>query len=307
MYTAARWKIGALTCAALTCAALALGSCSLLFSETQTAADAGGLATDARQADAGHPDARDSAEPLRDEGLLVRYYFDDDNMVILQAADRNPDNSLTMSDGVQVGGAAGRRGLQWQMASTAGNASAALVQNAMGSLDGQTAFTIELVLDLEDAGPEETASTLVYFASGSNPTNNDFALRTYSTGMQDFSIEFLFGGGVTHSWLATGIGSRSVLHLVFDSSQEDAVDRLMLFSNGALLPPTGTTRLEPDVSPTFADSSTVVIGNSPHTNEGSIAGRMGYFAVYNEALGQDGIAGNAATLGASDDPAPSGP
>ncbi len=129
-----------------------------------------------------------------------------------------------------------------------------------------------------------------------SPPNNQYALRALETD----TLEFVFEGTVVQSWPASGIGSLSVLHLVFDSANPMALDRVRLYSNGDRLASTTQDELTLGVSPKFSDESTFTLGNAL-ANPRSIAGSIGYLGVYNEALGETAIMRNAMILQANDD------
>jgi hypothetical protein len=292
MNVASRWHLGTLACAALV-----LGSCSLLFSESVPAADAGAepldaepLGLDAR----GGGDGGTTIQELFSIGLLARYYIDEVDPVVLNDSTTN-GNKLALN-GVLLGGPDGRRGLQWSEASVFGSAGTTLEVNSIRNLAEQQAFTVELVVQALAVGSADSSVLFELLSEVGKPPNNQYALRALETD----TLEFVFEGTVVQSWPASGIGSLSVLHLVFDSANPTASDRVRLYSNGGRLASVTQDELAQGVSPKFSDASTFTLGNAL-ADPRSIAGRIGYLGVYNEALGETAIMRNAMILQANDD------
>lgn len=301
MDVASRWHLGPLACAALV-----LGSCSLLFSESVSAVDAGAepldaepLGLDARRG----IDGGTTIQELFSIGLLARYYIDEVEPLVLN--DNTTDDNKLAVDGVLIGGPDGRRGLQWSAASALGSASSTLELNSIRNLAEQQAFTVELVVQALAAGTTDSSVLFELLSEVGPAPASQYALRVFEAATEDnYTVEFVFEGVVVQSWPASGIGSRSVLHLVFDSVKSTATDRVRLYSNGNRLPSATQNELPLGVTPKLSDVSTFTLGNAL-ASPSSIEGRISYLGVYNEAFGDMAIMRNAQILNDNDDaPAP---
>jgi len=301
MDVASRWHFGTLLCAALV-----LGSCSLVFSEGEPgeASDAGGSLADAAALDAGSIlDAGpvfDAAVPLSDESLLLRYYLDDDMPPILRDVGQSPADNLVM-ESIVVSGTSGRRGLRWETASAPGGACAVLLKHTLSELEAQDTFTFEFVVRVDGAGPTAAPSILFILANDA-PGEGNTSLQVHSEEGNDYVVDFVFDGVVVQSWSDPELASRSVLHLVFASPESEGSKRVRLYSNGVELSSTSAANELAEFSVMKIDkASTFTLGNAPTQGTQSIAGKLGYFAVYHEPLTDTVISRNASILLKDDD------
>ena len=297
---------------ALACTAMLLGSCSLLFSAGETGTDAGGR-LDAATIDAGpiiDAPLPDAAPPLSVERLILRYYLDEDpgEAPFLRDIEQNPVDNLELVDDLEVTGTEGRRGLRWESPNSLGGATATLVpEHALLGLKALHTLTFELVLRVDAAGAGlQAPSTLFAFTTGAAKADNH-ALQIQQMGPDgDYLVEFVFNSAVAQSWQAPTLGERSVLHFGFDSTQLDAVNRVSLYSNGTLVPPTGQFPLVDRNATLKVDENTVfTLGNAPPPQQpSSIGGKLFYLAIYDAVLSEIVMGYNAAILISNDDQPP---
>ena len=231
--------------------------------------------------------------------MIARYYIDEVEPLVLNDSNNDDDNKLALN-GVLIGGVDGRRGLQWSQANVSGSAGSTLELNSIRNLAEQQAFTVELVVQALAVGTTGSSVLFELVSDVGASKTSQYALQAFGDDM-----EFVFEGAVVQLWPDWGIGSQNVLHLVFDSANSTATDRVRLYSEGIRLATSAPqNELPQGASPKLSDVSVFTLGNA-FAGLRSIEGRIGYLGVYNEALGETAIMQNAMILQNNDDtPAP---
>ncbi len=168
------------------------------------------------------------------------------------------------------------------------------------TLDGSTKASLEVVVRIDAVNSNTSrlihigdSSESGYFTLSTNPTNIFFNL---------------FGDGTLRGqWGAPWDGTRKVFHLVYDSTQATAADRVKLYQDGVLQSKTGGT--DPPLNETISvpNLKYFAIGNRELGGR-SVDGDITYAAVYDGALSASDISSQATALLANDDSGPpSGP
>lgn len=238
---------------------------------------------------------------MSDNGLIARYYLDEatSGEGPRSAADSAPDPiPLTMNynsgQPEWTGPAADQTGLVWTMHSSTGYA-------AFGDVD-QTKFedametpglesTIEVVVQIDDVGIADEPSRVFWI--GDNQDTGTLALLA-----GQFGLGLGYEDSLRTTWPMPAAG-RHVIHLVVDVMAADG-SRTRLFVDGVEVAPGGLDEMNQGDALSVTNGEHVHIGNT--LSEGrSIEGIIFYAGLYNAALTEPEIAGNAAVLLASDD------
>lgn len=262
----------------------------------------GGVARDGGTQDAGVRDGgtnRDSGiPPLVENGLLVRYFLDEDPQSgaarrAIDSASGEPLNleRMTSPNGpTYVEGSAGRSA-SWSVPGGAGAFGDLVSPKVLVGLQDGRRATIEIVV--EDLFPSSVTSSLVYLgpmsggALGLYVTQNQLILAL--DGSTDIRWNVVLGGPL----------QREVITVVLDTSQPFITDRVDLYLGGS---PGPSSQLGPDRhrSIKLLAGDSVFIGNGPGANA-SVGGRIGYVAIYDRPLTAAEVAANAASLRVSHD------
>jgi len=239
---------------------------------------------------------------LTTERLVVRYVLNEaarrtEPATVLDSADE-PLN-LTVDYGAvgnmsyaEVGTG---RGLQWFVAESSGTALAPIDGTKVyTALEGKTQGTIEVVTTVQAT----SGSSSRIFTIGAGPESGRFTLSANSTDR----VQFRWNDNVVAGdWpLSFSTLGRCVLHVVVDTTQATADNRVRLFLNGMLVVGnTGTVpmQFEPIV---VGPGRSLYLGNR---DEGirSFAGSLYYAALYDRPLAPSEIVKHAAYLVANDD------
>ena len=243
---------------------------------------------------------------LIEDGLVARYFLDDatEGTDPLQARDSGPAPLLNLDINyfdqelmwVTVDG---NTGITWDNINSGTKLSTAIDGTKVAdALQDVTAATLEIVARVDEARTEETC----IFWVGSGADAGRFALVTPDLN----TLRFRQGstGTLWGEW-TVDITSRTVYHVIVDTLQSTAPQRMRLFVDGV--------EQSNIASPLPMEGAMVGIGNSVDLVLGnredggrSLAGVLFYAAIYDRALGGDEIEANAAVLSTSDDTPPGG-
>ncbi len=207
------------------------------------------------------------------------------------------DLSITY-DGANPTYIAPSTGRGWSSATTTNNGRASILADStkiQTALDGSTKASIELVVRVDAASSSGTR--LIHI--GSSTESGHFTVEASPT-----KIEFyLFGETIRGEWNPAWDATRMAFHLVYDSTQPTAADRVKLYKNGVLLSKTGGT--DPPLNETISvpAGKYFVIGNR-EVGGRSLDGDITYAAVYDGALSASEISSQATALLANDDSVP---
>lgn len=247
-----------------------------------------------------------SSGALVDTGLVVRYYLDEaaSGSTPTQALDTSGVGSafnLTLDYGASAEMSytevSGNRGLD--STATEGTQGARGTVNDVSdkvrdALHGVTQATIEVVYDADVFGLNGSRIVSLMGASATfgvhgNPTLPDNHLR-------------LFVNGVEAIRTLTGMtGARKVLHMVLDTPQVTASDRLKLYLDGTQVTSFNTTTYPAQNTTLSLSASTVVMVAGQGTGSRNINGRVFYAAIYAHALTAPEVSGNYNILALDDD------
>lgn len=261
-------------------------------------------------ADGGNPADASPAGPLLGSGLLVRYYLDDavPGDEPAQIIDSAP-NPLALAVNYAGSDAAfvqdGRnRGILWDEAGNDATVSAVAgtASKLYGGLNGSTTATLEVVLSVQSA--LLAGSRVIDFSEDIAQADPLFSLEVTDTNTMELDWEGI-NGDVPGSWsLPFGSLARFVVHLVIDTGQAQAEDRVRLYVNGALATIEDGARAEQNETISVSAAMPVFFGlGNRQTGGRGFAGTMYYAAIYSQALTVAEIEQNVAHLLISDDAA----
>jgi hypothetical protein len=250
------------------------------------------------------------APVLVDRGLLTRYYLDEADAGVSpsQAMDAAPQplaldldygelgaaGGPPMGDNMEYATVDGQRGLAWMQKNEPGGASHSVNNTKLLALDMLTVGTIEVVADVQDAGGGAVCSRLSHLGVNNN---GSFTLCAQHTS----EISFRLNTATPESWtLPLAMLGRSVFHLVLDTMQATASDRVRLFVDGVDQGPGAMEAPPMQAEPIALSNGGYVLGNRIG-KDGSTVGNLFYAALYQVALSDAEVANNAGVLMASDD------
>jgi hypothetical protein len=234
---------------------------------------------------------------LEDDGLVVRYFLDDDegSKVAHDAAPDPLDLTIDTVDGepASVTDRNGHAGLTWSVAGVDGIASTPLANTKLMTLDGATVLTFEMVANVQ--GVTLQGSRFIDFGSftpsltlGSDEPNT-VHLRVYENNevaVWPVSFEAL---------------GRVVIHLVVNAALPE-LDRAKLYLDGVAVTP---SVLDPGALTqpfNLANAEAFALGNRPSLPSArSFAGTLYYAAIYDVAFDQDRVVQHAKRLQDNDD------
>ncbi len=233
---------------------------------------------------------------LEDTGLVARYFIDEASVgtgpsMLLDAASMPLVLPITYANNIDYVEQGGNRGLQWAggIEGVAANTVSAKVVNA---LSDSTEVTIELVVQQKAArtqcprafhigrGAEASGQLVACFESGE--------LHVRFNGNTRFQREL--------GLVDTG---RRVLHVVIDSTQSQANDRLRFFLDGMYLGASTSPMSQNEVLDVRSGDS-FSIGNRVDGDR-AFPGLIFYAAVYDVAFDDERVAGHNARLQMGDD------
>jgi len=237
---------------------------------------------------------------LVDDGLIARYYIDEaasgQGPSELEDAAADPlalpltyvgFNPMTFID------EGGHRGLNWPQSGIDARACASTAGTKVETaIDGGTAATIEVVARVE--GTHTEYSRLSEIGENLIP---ELTLRVHSLSAARFDWNASLVGVWPVDFQALG---RVVLHLVLDTTRNNAANRARLYVNGATVNSMSMTPPVQGSTTTLPAGSSYCVGNR-EIGERSIAGTIFYAALYSEALSGSQIDQNAKVLLADDD------
>lgn len=243
--------------------------------------------------------AADTVLPtLVDRGLVVRYFMDEADSGQLPTT-LTDSAAAPLALPITYGQMTffetdGHRGLTWPASSSSGKAEIALGSTKLATdLATSSRVTIEVVADIKGAGLAGSESRIAGMGGG----NPDFALTAVDATDIRFFRPF---GTVGATWVNGNTRARMILHLVFDSTQADAAQRIELYQNGIKLVKTTSSPPGQNQTVGLGSNDQLVIGNR-QTSDRSIAGTIFYVAFYNQALDSAEITNNAQRLLVNDD------
>ena len=265
-------------------------------------ADADPTAEDASSALAdADPAAPDAMPPpqLVDRGLVIRYFMDE------AASGTGPSDlvdsapsplALPISYGqasyVEEGG---NKGLRWPSVSGNGVAQRSLSgTKILNGLTASDAVTIEVVIDIDDAGGDGQNAQIAGLRGG----NPDFMLKAQGNSGFRFFRPY---GPLGALWENVHSQERMVLHLVYNANDPTPDNRIRLYKDGVLAPKTTSSPPQPGDNPGLGGGDFLVIGNGQSSPTDSILGTIYYVAMYKEALNLTEITNNHARLIVNDD------
>lgn len=254
-------------------------------------------------------DTSGGAASLVDTGLVVRYYFDEaaSGSTPTHAVDSSGVGSafnLTLDYGsgnLTYTEVSGNRGLDSALTDGTQGARGAVSDTSdkvRDALHGVTQATLEVVYDADTFGLNGSRILSL------NGATADFSVHGHPT-LPDNHLR-LFVNGVEAIRTLTGqAGARKVLHLVLDTPQATASDRLRLYMDGTLIT-SFTTTVYPAQDATLSLSAGMqIVAAGQGTGTRNIDGRVFYGALYSHAFSAGDVTNNYGVL-ALDDDAPAG-
>ncbi len=242
-----------------------------------------------------------SIPPLIDLDLLARWYIDD----AVQG-----QNSKTLHDVVppsldlmmQYQGNSpvfesrgGNLGLRWTSVMEDGRGMAPIARTKIETVLGMSRqATFEFVVAIDAV--EATGSRIIHI--GNDNEGGNFAIST----MNNQELDLRWGNGFAAFHQIQWTGDRQVLHVVVDTNAAVPEERLLVFLDGVVMPPTSV-----QTSPTLnqvvplENDDTLTLGNRSDGFR-SFQGRLQYAAIYTRAFTQDQVVTNGVTLALTDDP-----
>ena len=164
------------------------------------------------------------------------------------------------------------------------------------TLDGATAATIEVVLAVDALNA--SMSRIFHIGDGSESGY----LTLSSPGVNTLNF-YTLGATLRGQWDPGFDGTRAVFHLVYDSSEPTAGDRVRLYKNGVLLAKTGGADPPLNEALSVPNGKYFAISNRELCCR-SFDGALYYAAIYDGALTASEVSTNQAALLILDDSAP---
>ncbi|EYE99966.1 Hypothetical protein CAP_2057 [Chondromyces apiculatus DSM 436] len=192
----------------------------------------------------------------------------------------------------------GHKGFLWGLESSDTLASVPVAGSKIQTaLSDSSQVTLELVVAIAD-GITPFGSALTYLGTTGDYGRLDLRFTPPQT------LQFYWKNQLVQSWKAF-VQERCVLHVVIDTSETSAPDRVRMYRNGSLLTPYDGANPSPVDLPvndriTIEANDRYVLGNRS-TGDRSPRGVMYYSALYAAALNANDVAANAALLLLDDD------
>ncbi|MEX1362472.1 MAG: LamG-like jellyroll fold domain-containing protein, partial [Nannocystaceae bacterium] len=240
-----------------------------------------------------------TGEPqIIDDGLLARWWIDEAEMGqtrLLLADAVLPPLSLSVlyvNQWPTFTELEGSRGLYWGMSGRSGRALAPIAGSKIDlQLNGRTTATFELVVAVQDVVSE--TSRLFHIGTGSA---TDLAIGSEALDR----LEVRWTGGTRLQFDTSLTGSIQIIHVVVDTDQATATDRVRAYVDGNPLTRNNETTVAEGAGLPLQPTSSLVLGNRAD-GQRSIAGSLHYAAIYLEAFDASQVMANAQVLKASDD------
>ena len=240
------------------------------------------------------------AEETGPAQLLVRYWFDEapSGQAAAQLIDdqASPLNLPIIYDGANQTYKVVSTGRGWESTTTGNGGRASTLADGtkvQTVLDGATSATIEIVLRVDALNSQ--ASRLINIGDGSE--SGYFTLSSVNVNTLYF---YMFGETLRGQWDPGFDGTRAVFHLVYNSAEPTAGNRVRLYKNGVLQTKTGG--IDPPLNETISipNGKYFVMANRELCCR-SIDGDIYYAAIYDGALTASEVSTNATALLANDD------
>ena len=241
-------------------------------------------------------------EGLVEDGLLVRYFLDDEAPGPVPAdtelEDHGPGVSLDLPIIVAQGqpefivDADGNSGLSWTNVNNDGRPVAELDDpggSKLLELDGATQVTLEIVAAIEQV--HSMGSRFIHIGTGD--TSHSLALSARGTGSLRLRTHV---SNTTAVWELELDGERTVYTAVIDLELAQD-DRYRLFANGSEVEPSEFL----DVNALQIDSDHELSLGNRSNGDRAMEGALFYAAIYDRALSPEEVQQNADLLGDSDD------
>lgn len=169
------------------------------------------------------------------------------------------------------------------------------------AIEGSTAYTLELVIDLQAISGSIGRIFAVNRTGGQSP---DIGL----VGTQVSALNVYFNGSSVLN-VNTVTSGRKVLHVVVDSTQPVTQDRIRIYDDGVDITPTSGVSLGQNATISLNPGSDLIVGNreSSGSFQRSWQGFLGYACWYSAPLTAQECADNAAVLVLNDDQSATGP
>ncbi len=232
--------------------------------------------------------------------LLARYWMEEasSGQAPTQLLDdqASPLNLPITYDGANYSYTVLPTGRGWESTTTNNDGRASTLVNGtklQTTLDGATATTIEVVLAIDALSTSQ--SRIFHIGDGS-----ESGYLTLSSPNATTLFFYALGTTLRGQWNPGFDGTRAVFHLVYDSAEPTAGDRVRLYKNGVLQASTGGT--DPPLNETISipNGKYFAIANR-EVGVRSFDGSIYYAAVYDGALTASEVSTNSTALLASDD------
>lgn len=253
-------------------------------------AAAGGGGAMAGAGGAGGGGGEGAGAPLVDDGLVARYFIDEDYFgepeTVRDAGPNGFDLGVIAAGNLTYVEDLGHRGMRWADIDAGGRAS---LKGVADTLHQATTATLEVVLALTGGG---NAPRILHV--GGAQSGGQLALATRAT-----RLELRINGTTdTATWDHVS-STREVLHVRIDLDAAANEDRAQLFVNGVFFDVTQVVDLT-DVTFQIPAGTQFVIGNRGNGDRSPV-GAIYYFALYDRALSDAEIGAQAAALEQRDD------
>ena len=232
--------------------------------------------------------------------LLMRYWMEEaaSGQAPTQLLDdqASPLNLPITYDGANQTYTVVSTGRGWESTTTNNQGRASILVDGtklQTTLNGATAATIELVLRVDALNT--SASRLFHIGDAS-----ESGYLTLSSPDATTLYLYLLGGTLRGQWNPGFDGTRAVFHLVYNSTEPTAGNRVRLYKNGALVTKTGGT--DPPLNETLSipNGKYFAVGNRELCCR-SFDGNLYYAAIYDGALTASEVSTNYAALLITDD------
>jgi hypothetical protein len=241
---------------------------------------------------------------LVDTGLIARYYIDEAGSgtsptALEDASSNNYDlTEINYSSGnMSFTETNNQRGLDstsltgTQRARRSINDTSDALRDA---LNGSTKATLEIVWRGDDFS---VAGGRVFGINNRSGGTGVLMIR----GLDSNTLETTFNN-TTHDRFDPTIGSRKVIHIVYDSTQGVAVDRIKVYENGSDISESGNTLTQNSTLSIDASSDLIMFNReSSGTFDSSFDGALYYAAIYSHAFSASEVQTNVDILNANDD------
>ncbi len=275
---------------------------------TAGGADAGGVGVDVDAGGNVTPPQEDAAPPqvpstqLISDTAIVRYFINDalffETPSQVRDAIGNPELNLDIVDpdeNASFVNVDSHRGISFSEINASTRLTVPIADSKIHQqLDGSRTGTIELVVDLEDV--VSIGSRISHVGTGTD--GGLFTLRASDTNTVDFFVNNL----PTGRWVVDMSSGRMVIHVVLDTNEVTASERVKLYVDGQRVTP--LVMLAPNknvrISIPTGTGQSYTLGNR-EIGDRSLQGTFYYAAMYSGAMSADVVAHNATVLHGTDD------